>query len=293
MTRHATRVPHAGRPDRDDPVALEGRLQPEELFRFSGRIVTVQTGRMRPVAPITPVVLETRESPGGVPGRSTSERSAGVKVRFHPQSMAERSNLWWLTAAIYEPLWRKHSTRILTHGTWTLEEECRIVAGMLAPVRGGSYLDAGCSAGLYARAIQAGEPEAGVILVDYSLPMLKKAVSKADPDARGVYLQCDMGVLPIADRCLDGAVMGGTLNELTEPEKVLSEMARVLKKNATAVVMHLVRDGRPGLLSRSLKPGGVWIPDENDADALFLGAGFELVDSRRAGVMRILQLLKT
>lgn len=285
VTRHAVRVSQQGRLRKDDPMTSGDRLQPEEMFRFSGRIVTAQNGRMRPEVPV--------DSIGDVAGRPGQWKVSGDRARFQPRSMAERSNLWHLTAAVYEPLWRRHSTRILTRGRWTLEQECRIVTGMLTPLPERNYMDAGSSAGLYARVIQAAEPDSGVILVDYSRPMLRKAVSKAIPGLRTVYLQCDAAALPIADACLDGAVMGGTLNELAEPERVLLEMARVMKKDATAVVMHLVRDGRPGILSKILKPGGVWIPDENDADSLFHGAGFELLDSRKAGVMRIAQLRRS
>ena len=245
-------------------------LKPDELLLRPGRIVHCQTGRMQPLV-----------------RRRQMREEQGVPSRFRSASMAERSNLWRLTALVYEPLWRKYSTCILTRGAWSLREECDIVSEMLKPVRGANYLDLGCSTGVYSRAVQEREAESGMILVDYSLPMLEKARMKARSDARAVYLQCDAAALPLPANSMDGAVMGGTLNELSEPERVLSELARVLKKDATAVIMHLVRAGNPALLAKLLLPGGVWIPDEKDADALFRSAGFELADSRRAGVMRI------
>jgi len=251
---------------------------PDELLLKPGRIIHCQTGRMLPQ-----------------PGRKRvkENQDTGAPLRFQPASMAERSNLWRLTALVYEPLWRRYSTGILTRGAWSLREECNIVLEMLEPVRGANYLDLGCSTGVYARAVLEREQEAGMILVDYSLPMLGKARMKTGNDARAVYLQCDAAALPFPANSLDGAVMGGTLNELSEPEQVLSELARVLKKGATAVIMHLVRTGNPTLLTKILSPGGVWIPDEEDADLLFRSAGFDLADSRRAGVMRITRLRAT
>ncbi len=257
-----------------DGISVNGhRFKPDELLLKPGRIVHFQTGRMQP----------------SLHRRQIGEEQ-GVPSRFRPASMAERSNLWRLTALVYEPLWRRYSTGILTRGAWSLREECDIVTEMLEPVRGANYLDLGCSTGVYARAVLEREPESGMILVDYSLPMLEKARMKTRSDARAVYLQCDAAALPLPANSMDGAVMGGTLNELSEPEWVLLELARVMKKGATAVIMHLVRTGSPTLLTKILSPGGVWIPDEKDADALFRSAGFDLADSRRAGVMRISRL---
>ncbi len=250
-----------------------GNVAPGELLLNPGRIVYCQTGRMQPS-----------------PRRQINKAGQGLPLRFRSASMAERSNLWKLTAMVYEPLWRKYSTGILTRGAWSLREECDIVVEMLKPVRGANYLDLGCSTGVYARAVLEREPESGMVLVDYSLPMLERARKKIGRDARAVYLQCDAGMLPLPADCMDGAVMGGTLNELSEPERVLSELARVLEKGATAVVMHLVRTGKPTLLTKMLAPGGVWIPEEQEVDALFRSAGFELEDSRRAGAMRISRL---
>ncbi len=248
-------------------------LKPEELLLNPGRILHCRTGRLR--SPLR--------------GQQTME-GQGALSRLRPASMAERSNLWRVTALVYEPLWRKYSTGILTRGTWSLVEECDIVTEMLKPARGANYLDLGCSTGVYSRAVLEREPESGMILVDYSLPMLEKARMKTRSDARAVYLQCDAAALPLPANSMDGAVMGGTLNELSEPERVLSELARVLKKGATAVIMHLVRAGSPALFAKLLSPGGVWIPEEKEADAFFRSAGFDLADSRRAGVMRISRL---
>ncbi len=246
---------------------------PEDLFQTGGKIVSFKSGRM------------ATRSPGGL-------------LRFTPRSMAERSNTWRLTSAVYEPLWRRFSSGMLTRGEWTLERECQIMLSMLQPVSGGKYLDVGCSTGVYARAIMSGTPGTGVILVDYSLPMLQKARHKTEEyrESRAAYLRCDAAAMPLADKCMDGAVMGGTLNELAEPERVLSEMVRVLKPGATAVVMHLVRSVPTGLtakfLASTLAPGGVWIPDETGADAMFREAGLVVKESRVAGAMRLACLQK-
>lgn len=242
-----------------------------------------------------------------------------VRSSFHPRTAAERSNTWRVTAWAYEPFWRRFSTGILTRGAWNLKKECRLVCEMLEPENGCVYLDVGCSTGVYARAIRMEKPESRIVLVDYSLPMLKKArayaakscnqktnagssceqkgldgeLSDKANNAGGfceqmVYVQCDAAEMPFPDGSFDGLVMGGTLNELTEPSRVLCEMARVLKRGSKAVVMHLVKK-RPAetLMQKMMKKGGVWFAGTDDIDQMFRDAGFTILDSKMEGAMRL------
>ncbi len=212
---------------------------------------------------------------------------------FRPGSIAERTNLWRVTAHVYEPLWRRFSTGILTRGKWTLQEEFDLVCRLLQPKNKGIYLDIGSSTGVYARAIVAANPESTVVLIDYSRPMLRKAQKKLGNNKRAVFLLCNAEHLPLPDNSVDGAVMGGTLNEMTEPRLVLRELERVMKKGAIAVVMHLVRHReKRSLLQKILAGGGVWFPLPGEADALFQEAGFETMQSGIAGIMRVSRLHK-
>lgn len=301
------------------------------------------------------------------PGSGSVKRY--LRSSFHPRTAAERSNTWRVTAWAYEPLWRRFSTVILTRGAWNLKKECRLVCDMLEPEDGCVYLDVGCSTGVYARAIAMEKPESRIVLADYSLPMLKKAMAyagkschqmtnagssceqkavdgrlsgkanyvgglggkagcvgrlsdnadyvgglgdkaaytgrvgdeaaytgrlsnKADYAGRlseqMAYVQCDAAEMPFPDDSFDGLAMGGTLNELTEPLRVLCEMARVLKHGKKAVVMHLVKK-RPveTLIQKMMKKGGVWLAGTDDVDQMFREAGFTILDSKMEGVMRL------
>ncbi|MFO8030649.1 MAG: class I SAM-dependent methyltransferase [Cyclonatronaceae bacterium] len=226
--------------------------------------------------------------------RSLQNREGGKAVHedrrehFVAKSMAERSNLWRLTAAVYEPLWRRYSTGILTRGAWTLSDECSIIGKMLSPQSEGVYLDAGCSTGVYARALFSEEPNCGVVLLDYSRPMLLQAARKTGKSYRAAFLQCDAADLPFADGCFDGIVMGGTLNELTEPKRVLRELLRVLKRDGRFVMMYLVRNKKKMTVVQKLaETGGVWLPDEQESEDLYRDAGFKVDLTRAAGSMRI------
>ncbi len=247
--------------------------------------------------------------------------------KFRPRSMAERTNLWRITSHAYEPLWRRFSTKILTRGAWTLEQECKMVCEMLLESRDLSaekvflypsdkksptrklddddetpgkvlpedsvYLDLGSSTGVYARAVLAAAPEAKVILVDYSRQMLRKAEKTMKQNYRAVFYQCDAAFMPFQDESIDGVVMGGTLNELTEPELVLRQVSRVMQGGAHAVIMHLVRlQKKIAPLQKIARCGGVWLPLAEEADRLFEEAGLEPIHTLSAGVMRISALRK-
>ena len=222
---------------------------------------------------------------------------------FRPRTLAELSNLWCITALVYEPVWRTRSTRILTKGRWSIDQELHTLVAMLHPHSGGAYLDVGCSTGLYARTLASAVPDISVTLVDYSKPMLRQARKRfrlADL-ARANFVQADAACLPFRDGDFQGVVCGGTLNEFTEPEKVMGEMIRVLEPGGRCVVMHLCQKekqiGLSAFLVRGVRAllrfGGVSLPDASWADELFRQAGFELVSEESAGWMRMVLLQKS
>lgn len=91
---------------------------------------------------------------------------------------------------------------------------------------GGTWLDAGCGAGTYARAmIAAGQR---VVAVDYSLPSLRKARQRSD-EASLLLLGADVTRLPLASNCCDGAICFGVLQALSDPERAVRELARVVR----------------------------------------------------------------
>lgn len=73
--------------------------------------------------------------------------------------------------------------------------------------------------------------------------------------------------------------MGGTLNELSDPTKVLYEANRVLKKEGSFFVMHLIKSdawyGR--LLQDSMGLGGIKFWTKDESNDLFKQAGFRWI----------------
>ena len=137
----------------------------------------------------------------------------------------------------FETTWRRRFEEFgLEH-----EDDARIAgwseAGLQARLRnflrswqpqraGGMWLDAGCGAGTYARAMVAAGQQ--VVAVDYSLPSLRKAQQRSE-EASLLLLGADVTRLPLASNCCDGAICFGVLQALSDPERAVRELARVVR----------------------------------------------------------------
>ncbi|MEX0845882.1 MAG: class I SAM-dependent methyltransferase, partial [Balneolaceae bacterium] len=192
-------------------------------------------------------------------------------------SLAQSSNHWKITAAIYEDIWRKRSLSLLSGEEFPIEKEHELLIDWTAPKEDGWYLDLGCSTALYGRALKAAQKKASIVALDFSSQMLEEARLKAEADETDMYfVRADGRELPFFSKTFDGIVMGGTLNELTEVLKVLYEAKRVLKENGALFMMHLIKSdawyGR--LLQESVAIGGINFWSVNESDKLFSQAGF-------------------
>jgi SAM-dependent methyltransferase len=203
-------------------------------------------------------------------------------------SWAQSSNHWKLTAALYEDIWRKRSLSILTGEEFPIEKERELLIDWLQPQGGKSYLDIGCSTALYGRLIKKEQPECTVVSLDFSKQMLQEARMKAEAEEADQYLlRADARHLPFYGATFDGVTMGGTLNELTDPLKVLYEARRVIKKEGTFFMMHLVKAEAwyARLLQDSAGFGGIkfWTIDESNQ--MFERAGFSISDQFLRGIV--------
>ena len=159
---------------------------------------------------------------------------------------AQASNFLPLTAALYEPLWRKRSLSIITLGEFTVERELELMLEWLNLQPNQVVLDAACSAGLYARTLLKHDSSLSVHAVDFSLPFLKKAKNYAERDnVSPIFLQADVSNLPYKNQVFDAVVCGGSLNEFLDVPKVMREFARVLKPGGKMWQMYLKRSEEP------------------------------------------------
>ncbi|HYW35401.1 MAG TPA: methyltransferase domain-containing protein [Balneolaceae bacterium] len=209
-------------------------------------------------------------------------------------SWAQRSNDWKLTAAIYEDIWRKRSLRLLSGQDFPIEKEKNLLVEWLDPKLDASYLDVGCSTALYGREVKKRQARCEVVALDFSRPMLQEARHKAQAERVNLFLlQADARYMPFFGATFDGLMMGGTLNELSDPLKVLFECRRVIRKEGTFFMMHLLKAntwyGR--LLQESAKFGGLQFWSIEESNQLFERAGFSVAKQSNKGIVCFSKLL--
>lgn len=203
-------------------------------------------------------------------------------------SWAQSSNHWKVTAALYEDIWRKRSLSILSGEEFPIEKEQELLIEWLSPLPGKLYLDIGCSTALYARLVKKAEPESRVVALDFSSQMLEEARLKAEADQTDLFLlRADARHLPFYGATFDGLMMGGTLNELTDPLKVLYESRRVIKKEGVFFMMHLVKADAwyARLLQDSAEFGGIKFFTVTESNELFERAGFSVDEQFSKGIV--------
>lgn len=197
---------------------------------------------------------------------------------------AQWSNHLWLTARLYEPLWRRRSVALMTRGAFDTERELDAMRTRLSLPRGSTVVDLGCSAGLYARHLAAAGLD--VTAVDVSRAFLAEGARLARHEGRAVrFVRADVHALPFGDATFDAAVSGGSLNEFVDPARAFGEAARVVKVGAPLWVMYAARaEGAVGRgLQGMLRASGLRFPDPGQVDAWARAAGLVAERSERRG----------
>lgn len=209
-------------------------------------------------------------------------------------SLAQSSNHWTVTAKLYEDLWRKRSLSILTGEPFPVEKEKELLLKWSDPKPGNLYLDVGCSTALYARLLKKAEPGCNVVALDFSKAMLREARVKAEADEADLYLvRADAREMPFFAKAFDGLVMGGTLNELSDPMKVLYECRRVIKPGSIFFMMHLVDSERwvGRMVQQSAGIGGIHFWSMDESNKMFEQAGFKPDEQFAKGIVCFTRLI--
>lgn len=179
----------------------------------------------------------------------------------------------------YEPMWRVHSLSLLTGENFTNEREIRMMTSLVRLDDGGTFLDLGCSSGLYTRTMAERLGDEGEMIgLDISPSMLREAVRRSRKDhVSPSFIRADADHLPFADASFAGVLYGGTLNELGDPARALQESRRILKPGGHIAIMGILaaETRRGGYLQRFLTTGGVqfFVPEE--VRSLLTEAGLE------------------
>lgn len=137
----------------------------------------------------------------------------------------------------FEDEWRERFEEFALHrdddagiAGWTrtgLETRLRRFVTLWRPDTGSQcWLDAGCGAGTYSRALSARGHE--VVGVDYSVPTVTKARAREIRGAR--FAVADVRALPFAGEAFHGALCFGVTQALDETDGVVRELHRVLAR---------------------------------------------------------------
>jgi SAM-dependent methyltransferase len=171
------------------------------------------------------------------------------------RSIAQITNVW-PTPLFYESLWRPGALGRFSGRRFPLREELGEMCAALNPGPGMTFVDVACSEGLYARTLAANG--AAVFAVEHSVPMLRKVVRRSG-DLPVVAVQAMAQRMPFLSGSLDGAAIGGSMNEIGDRVGATTEMARVIQPTGKVFSMHLNRGrstaGR--LLQTALGPSGI------------------------------------
>ena len=226
-------------------------------------------------------------------GRARSNSGANYEVKNGYLDLLEgrrgASNLANLTnfapgaGRLYEPVWRTRSLSLLTGSNFPNEREVDLVSEMVELDRAGTYLDLGCSAGLYTRNMEILLDEmaadAYIVGIDIAPSMLQEAVKRSlEAEAMPSFARADAHDLPFASASFAGVVCGGTLNELGDPASALKECARVLIPGGRMAIMGIMRSSktRGTVAQKLLATGGVRFFTREELDSLIHGAGLEI-----------------
>jgi ubiquinone/menaquinone biosynthesis C-methylase UbiE len=149
--------------------------------------------------------------------------------RFHPEGIP------WPGTVLYNAL---SSTAIFReHYEWVAHDVAH--CGKTACI-----LDIGTGPGHLLLALRKRLPDATLVGVDISPPMVKQArqnLEKCRPDSRICVRVADANALPFAAGTFDSVVSTGSLHHWKEPIRALSEVHRVLKADGQALIYDLVR----------------------------------------------------
>jgi ubiquinone/menaquinone biosynthesis C-methylase UbiE len=149
---------------------------------------------------------------------------------------------------------------------------------------GQRVLELGCGAGTYVRYLsQLGLRAVGI---DYAVPSLVRALER-DPGHSGQYVAADGYELPFSAGCFDLVVCIGVLQALGQPERLLHEIARVLRPGGLLVIEALNATALPALGRRlreiaAGQPARLKFYRVNQVESWLRGC--DLIPRRRAGV---------
>lgn len=136
-------------------------------------------------------------------------------------------------ASIYERLWRPMFVGLASGSAPNYAEELDQVLAALAPAAGGVVLDLSCGPGFTGRHLAHIGRFSRVYGLDWSVPMLQRALAAVDPQLP--LVRADVAHLPFASGAVAGVHAGAALHMWSDPDAAIAEAARVLRPGGVLV----------------------------------------------------------
>jgi SAM-dependent methyltransferase len=130
----------------------------------------------------------------------------------------------WKTGDLYEPY----------VGRWSRLVAREFLAWLAVPP-GGRWIDCGCGTGALAHTVLAEAAPASVVGIDLTEGYVAYARAHVD-DERATFSVGDVQALDLAAATCDVAVSGLVLNFVPHPERMVAEMARVVRPGGTVAL---------------------------------------------------------
>lgn len=158
------------------------------------------------------------------------------------------------------------------------EEAREFAIRKIQPQKGRVYLDMGAGTGYMTEALLKQEVE--VLAVDQSEAMLKKLASKFRHKSL-TLIQADANHIPLDGEQVDGVFANMFLHHVEDPQAVLQELYRILKKGGTLMLTDLKEHNHEFLV---LEQQDVWMGFGKEDLIKWMGmAGFTEVDILEIG----------
>lgn len=136
-------------------------------------------------------------------------------------------------ARVYEKLWRPFFVAVASAGQANYPDELARVREWLRPAHGGALVDLSCGPGFTGRHLAHVGRFARVYGLDWSVPMLQRALAADDP--KFPLLRADVAHLPFAHGSLAGLHAGAALHMWPDPDVAIAEAGRVLRRGGVFV----------------------------------------------------------
>lgn len=168
------------------------------------------------------------EQPGWSALHLAAENHQPALEMASTSSVQRQYNRW---AGLYDRLWHRY-----------IEHTVPVVVEWAAQNRPQHILDVGCGTGAFETRLLQRYTPAELVGVDLSEKMLKLARHKLQSYTNVSFLKADAAALPLAESRFDCAVSASTLHYVTDPNKTLVEIYRVLKPGGRLIILDWCRD---------------------------------------------------